>query len=155
MPPRSQKTPPRYGWARLIPESDPRLRGLSFEAREGFEYLCELAENATERREHALHGNAPKRLTVTRIAREDGTSPSRVYRLMELARTELFNKPLSDSAIYHRLRRDREHGDPTARPCAEAGCARPLPRDATLRRRYCTFHAASHARVARHRLHDR
>ena len=99
----------------------------------------------------ALAGKKAKPLTVAQMAREDRLSRAAVYRRMRLARIELFGTDLSDSACYYRLRRDRERGDPALRPCAEPGCKRPLPSGATTRRRYCAFHAASHARVRRYR----
>jgi hypothetical protein len=149
--PRRQSTPARYGWALKIPRNDPRRRRLSLDASTGLGYLEELAENAAERRRLAPSGRAPERLTVATMAHEDRCSRSEVYRMMKQARIELFGKELSDSAIYHRLRRDRKHGAPAARPCAHDGCSRPLPARATARRRYCDFHLAPHARTARHR----
>jgi hypothetical protein len=148
---RRQSTAARYGWVLTIPDDDPRGRRLSPDALSGLTYLEDLAENAAERRRLAPSGRAPERLTVATMAREDGCSRSEIYRLMKQARIELFGKELSDSAIYHRLRRDRKHGDPAARPCAHDGCPRPLPTRATARRRYCDFHLAPHARTARHR----
>jgi RNase P/RNase MRP subunit POP5 len=148
---RRQSTAARYGWVLTIPDNDPRRHRLSPEASTGLTYLEDLAENAAERRRLAPSGRAPERLTVATMAREDGCSRSEIYRLMKQARIELFGKELSDSAIYHRLRRDRVHGDPAARPCAHEGCPRRLPTRATARRRYCAFHLAPHARTARHR----
>jgi len=148
---RRQSTATRYGWALRIPSDNPRRRRLSFDASTGLDYLVELAENAAERRRLAPSGRAPERLTIATMAHEDRRSRSEIYRLMKQARIELFGKDLSDSAIYHRLRRDREHGAPAARPCADDGCRRPLPARATARRRYCDFHLAPHARTARHR----
>jgi hypothetical protein len=148
---RRQSTAARYGWVLKIPFDDPRRRRLSPEASTGLSYLKELAENAAERRHLGPSGRAPERRTVATLAREDRCSRSEVYRLMKKARVELFGKELSDSAIYHRLRRDHEHGAPASRPCAHEGCRRPLPARATARRRYCDFHLASHARTARHR----
>lgn len=148
---RRQSTAARYGWALKIPRNDPRRRRLSLDASTGLSYLEDLAENATERRRLAPSGRAPERLTVATMAHEDRCSRSEIYGLMKQARIELFGKELSDSAIYHRLRRDREHGAPAARPCAHPGCPRPLPAHATARRRYCAFHLAPHARTARHR----
>jgi RNase P/RNase MRP subunit POP5 len=148
---RRQSTPARYGWALKIPSDDPRRRRLSPDASTGLSYLEDSAENAAERRRLAPSGRAPKRLTVATMAREDRCSRSEIYRLMRQARIELFGKELSDSAIYHRLRRDRDHGAPAARPCAHDGCPRALPARATARRRYCDFHLAPHARTARHR----
>lgn len=148
---RRQSTAARYGWALQIPSEDPRRRRLSFDASTGLDYLLELAENAAERRRLAPSGGAPERLTIATMAQEDRCSRSEIYRLMKQARIELFGKDLSDSAIYHRLRRDREYGAPSTRSCAHDGCPRPLPPGATARRRYCDFHLAPHARTARHR----
>ena len=148
---RRQSTAARYGWALRIPPDDPRRARLSSDAAAGLAYLVELAVNAAERRHLAPSGRAPERLTITAMASEDRCSRSEIYRLMKQARIELFGKDLSDSAIYHRLRRDREHGSPAGRPCAHDGCPRPLPARATARRRYCEFHLAPHARTARHR----
>jgi RNase P/RNase MRP subunit POP5 len=148
---RRQSTPARYGWVLRIPAHDPHRHGLSDDASAGLAYLEELAENATERRQLAPSRRAPERLTIARLAYEEGCSRSEIYRLMKQARIELFGRELSDSAIYHRLRRDRKRGDPAARPCAHDGCPRPLPARATARRRYCDFHLAPHARIARHR----
>jgi hypothetical protein len=131
------------------------VRALSDRARTGFDYARELGKNAEERSLGALRGEVPERITVAQIAREDGLSRSSVYGMLRQARIELFGKDLSDSAIYYRLRRDREQGIPAARPCAEPGCRRPLPGAATARRRYCEFHLASHARVRRYRERQR
>ena len=85
------------------------------------------------------------------LAEQEELSPIQVYELIRCARIELFGKDLSDSAIYYRLRRDREQGDPSARPCQEERCRRPLPPGATARRRYCDFHLMPHARIRRYR----
>ena len=151
MPRKRRKGRRRYGWALLIPADDPRLQRLSGAARSGLLYLRELAEDAAERRLLALEGAREAPLTPADLARRDWLSVVEVNRCIRQARLELFGKDLSDAAIYYRLRRDRERGQPASRPCAEEGCARPLPRQATARRRYCAFHGASHARVARHR----
>jgi hypothetical protein len=145
----------RYRWALQLSERDPRVRALFPRARTGFGYACELGENAAERSSGALRKDVPERLTVRQIAREDGLSPAALYDMLRQARIELFGKDLSDSAIYYRLRRDHEYGIPTERPCAEPGCARPLPTGASRRRRYCDFHLASHARVSRYRARQR
>jgi hypothetical protein len=152
---RRQSTAARYGWALKIPSNDPRRRRLSADASTGLSYLEDLAENAAERRRLSPSGRAPGRLTVATLAQEERCSRSEIYRMMKQARVELFGKDLSDSAIYHRLRRDLEHGAPAARPCAHNGCPRPLPTRATARRRYCDFHLAPHARTARHRARQR
>ena len=146
-----RKSPRRYRWALQLSERDPRVRALSYRARIGFGYARELGEIAAERSLGAPNGDMPERLTVEEIAREEGLSPVDVYRMLKQTRIELLGKDLSDSAIYYRLRRDREHGMPADRPCAEAGCRRPLPTGASRRRRYCDFHLASHARVRRYR----
>ncbi len=85
-------------------------------------------------------------VTVEWIAEAGGISvagPGAV----EQGAIELFGKDLSDSAIAYRMRRDRELGDASARPCAEAGCPRALPAAASTRRRYCNFHLAPHSRI--------
>lgn len=136
----------------LIPRTDPRLRRLSKEAREGLDYAYQLAQNAAERKALALEGLAPPPLTIAELARDDDTSATVIHRRLSTLRIELFGKDLSDSACYYRVRRDLEQGDPARRPCAEPGCPRPLPRYPTARRHYCEFHGQSHGRVARHRL---
>ena len=145
------KTSRRYRWAESFRPGDAELRRLSPAAKMGLDYAQELAENARERSRGALSGNMPERLSVQEIAREDGRSPVEVYRLIKQARIELFGKDLSDSAIYYRLRRERERGNPARRPCREEGCPRALPAGATARRRYCEFHAAPHSRIRRYR----
>jgi hypothetical protein len=154
-PRKPRTTRRRYRWALHLSERDPRVLALSDRARAGFDYACELGENADQRSRGALRGEVPERVTVEQIAREEGLSPSSVYSMLRQARIELFGKDLSDSAIYYRLRRDREQGIPAARPCAEPGCRLPLPGGATARRRYCDFHLASHARVRRYRERQR
>jgi len=141
----------RWGWALKLAERDPPPTRLSEPAQLGFEYVHTLAVYADERRKLAVSGRAPKRLDVEALARDERVSATTVYRLMRAARIELFGRDLSDSAIYYRLRRERDHGDPSARPCAEAGCKRRLPDHVTLRRRYCAFHLAPHARTRRYR----
>jgi hypothetical protein len=154
-PRKRHETRRRYRWSHHLSPRDPRIHGLSPRARTGFDYARELADNADERSLGALRGDVPERLTVEQIARDDRLSPDDVYDMLKQTRIELFGKDLSDSAIYYRLRRDREHGNPAARPCAEPGCLRPLPAGASRRRRYCDFHGASHARVSRYRARER
>ena len=148
-----RKTPTRRGWVELISSSQERW--LSPAGAEGLNLLGVLADNADERRRFALEGRAPARLTVRDLARDEGCSESRIYRLMRQAKIELFGKDLSDSAIYYRLRRDRERSKAPKRPCEEKGCRRPLPADATRRRRFCDFHLAGHARQERYRRRQR
>ena len=136
-----------YRWALSI--SSQRERALSSEAARGLSYACGLAEAAQERSLTALEGDTSPPYTVADLAREEFVSPSTVYRAIRQARFELFGKDLSDRALRYRVRRDRRIGEPGTRPCAEPGCKRKLPRYATARRRYCDFHGASHARVAR------
>ena len=145
---RRQSTAARYGWVLTIPPNDPRRRRLSPDASTGLFYLRELAENAAERRHLGPSGRAPERRTVATLAREDRCSRSEVYRLMKKARVELFGKELSDSAIYHRLRRDHETApqrtalaltrgaaarSPLARPRGAATATSTLPRTRALR----------------------
>jgi hypothetical protein len=150
-----QKALRRYGWSLQLAEQDPRVQALSSWANMGLRFARELAEDAAERSLGALRGDLPERLTAQHIAREHRLSPFEVYDMLRRARIELFGKDLSDSAIYYRLRRDREHGIPTERPCAEPGCPRPLPAGASRRRRYCDFHLAPHARVRRYRARQK
>ena len=147
-----RKAPRRYSWALAFPPGHPRERALSAYARRGLAYARHLAEDARERRLDALAGEQLEpRLTIRELAEREYESPFVIADQIKQARIELFGKDLSDSAIRYRLRRDRERGLPAERPCAEAGCPRPLPAKSTARRRYCEFHLASHARVRRHR----
>ncbi len=132
----------------LITGADPRLRGLSSQARLGLDNARKLARNARERRENALFKRLlPERLTVATIAQEEGTSPVAIHRLIKQARIELFGKDLSDSAIYTRLRQTATQ----PRTCAEPDCEQELPRHSSRAQRYCREHSSGTARVRRQR----
>ena len=150
-----RKAPRRYRWSLQLSDTDPRVRALSPRGKTGLYYARELAENAAKRSSGALHEDVPERLTVEKLAREDDLSPVEINKMLRQTRIELFGKDLSDSAIYYRLRRDRDLGRAPDRPCAEPGCPRPLPGHASRRRRYCDFHLAAHARVSRFRARQK
>lgn len=138
----------RHSWALAFKRSDPEVRALTRQARDGLEYAASLARNARERSEAALAGEElPAPLTADDLA--DGwTSPVEVHAAIKQARIELFGKDLSNSAIAYRVckRRERE-----PRLCAEPGCDRQLSRLAHASKRYCSDHDSGRARIARHR----
>jgi hypothetical protein len=143
--------PVSYAWALHHEVGYVTLRRLTPEALEGLEWAQRLAENARERSRgigrDLLHYAAP--LTVADIAREQGRPVAQIEEQIEDARWELF-RGLSDSGIRYRLK----HGLRAARLkrlCAERGCDRLLPPEATRRRRYCREHATSAAKVRRQR----
>jgi hypothetical protein len=141
-------TPIRYGWVDLL---ESWRTPSSARGEEGLDYLRDLADNAGDRREGALGGTAPERLTIAALAREHGVSPQRVRWRIRQAIVELLGtrEPLSDSAIYYRLRRDRKY--PPNRPCDHGRCTRTLPDGAAAHRRYCTKHSRGNWRAARYR----
>jgi|ERR671925_754215 hypothetical protein len=142
----------RYSWALHFPPGSPELRGLSKDAREGYEYARALARNALERRQAPLARQlVPARLTVAELAERDYTSPITVHSKIKQARIELFGKDLSDRAIAYRLQRRRQQPELRHRTCAEPGCPNALPPQASAGRRYCFTHRGPAARIRRHR----
>jgi hypothetical protein len=136
-------------WARRFDGRSPELRRLSKEGRDGFEYARALALNAAERRQAGIHGGPmPIRLRVTELAERDFTSAVAVNRKIKRARIELFGTDLSDSAMYHRLRRRDQLRN---RQCAAADCNTPIHPQASAARRYCDHHRTGAARARRHR----
>jgi hypothetical protein len=141
------RRPRKLGWVRQVRLTRPEEHALSDEAEQGRVFTERLAENAWLRRQHSFKGIAPDRLTVRQIAEEEGISPSTVYGYLQRYRMAAFGRELTDSAIYHRLRRGKR------RPgrCEEPGCDQPLPASAPTHRRYCNEHRTPAARVRRHR----
>ena len=146
----------RYSWALHFPAGSPELRGLSNDAREGFEYARALARNAHERRQAPLARQpVPARLTVAEMAERDYTSPITVHSKIKQARIELFGKNLSDRAIAYRLRLRKERPEPRHRTCAEPDCSTALRPQSSAARRYCDEHRTAAARLRRHRARTR
>jgi hypothetical protein len=134
-----------YFWALHFKDDDPEIRGLSWQAKEGFEYAVELAEDALDRRNAPLNGDHdPEGLTPADL----GPGAIAVNTAIKRARIELFGKDLSDSAISYQLKKARDRAPAS---CAEPECRNPIPRLAHARTRYCTEHGSGSARVARHR----
>lgn len=133
----------RYSWSLHFPSHHPPALYLSGQAAEGLRYMHELAA--------ARRGETVDKLTVRDLAAINNTSRTAVYTAIKEARYALFGDDLSDAGIYYRLRRQRQPAPPANRPCQVQGCAQPLPSNSTVRRRYCTFHAAPASRVRRHR----
>jgi hypothetical protein len=151
-PKRRRSRPTRsYAWALHFPPTDRRVLRLSRLGQDGLDYARKLARNALLRKERAISGLAPDRLTANQIAKDEELSPPQVYTAIRQAKIELFGRDLSESAIRHRLRREKEIATRPVRTCAEEWCAQPLPRAATGRRRFCDLHVAPAARVRRHR----
>lgn len=135
-------------WATHFKRSDPEVKALSSQALDGFEYATSLARNALARRQAALSGDLiPARSTSAELAGY-GISTIDVNSAIKRARTELFGKDLSDSAIAYRLAKRRERD---ARICAEPGCDKTISVLAHGSRRFCPWHGSAHARVARYR----
>jgi hypothetical protein len=122
---------------------------LSKEGRDGFEYARSLALNAAERRHAGIHaGPIPNRLKVAELAERDFTSAGAVNTKIKQARIELFGTDLSDSGMYHRLRRRDQLRN---RRCAEPDCDTPIHPQASASRRYCDHHRTGAARTRRNR----
>jgi hypothetical protein len=136
----------KYGWALRVPDSE--LHRLSPEARNGLLWARDLANNRKQRREHALTGQTPARLTLKAMASHDWALPSEVTVALRQARIELFGDDLSDSAAYNRVRQHHKLG---TRHCNEPGCTTQLPPYAHASLRYCPWHGSNHARTSRHR----
>jgi hypothetical protein len=125
----------------------PRYNQLSELAREGVVYAAEIAAVAEVRRRDGLH-QPPPRLTMKEVGRRYFTDPQQVSRAIKQARTELFGRNLSDSAIDYRRRHQHTTNN---RTCQHPNCRTPLPDSAPPHRRYCDPHATQNARVKRHR----
>jgi hypothetical protein len=155
------KKPPRrrssYGWAlKLLDKNDPvshlfadELAALSAEAQEGLELLERLASGAAEYAIEVMYGEPVERMTIARLAWEEGPSETTIRRRIVQLQVELFGRQLSRSGIYYRFERRMRLGD--QRRCAEPGCSRTLRSDSHANRRHCDEHRAPAARIARHR----
>jgi hypothetical protein len=139
-------------WARRFDGRSPELRDLSKEGRDGFEYARALALSALERRHAGIHGGPmPERLRASDLAERDFTSAAAVNTKIKQARIELFGRDLSESGMYHRLRRRDQL---RKRHCAEPDCDTLLDPQASASRRYCDHHRTGAARARRHRRQD-
>lgn len=136
-----------YNWALHLDATDVQAGDLSEAAREGYEYACELAEDALERSRDPRRQEKLVPLTVQQLADEDGREAAEVARLIALARRRLFGD-LSDAAIYKRVQRQRGR---KPRRCAHLGCATMIPITAPANKKYCDQHATGAERVRRHR----
>lgn len=136
-----------YNWALHLEATDVQLAELSEAAREGYDYACELAEDAFERSRDPRRSEQLEPLTVEQLATEIGLEPAELESLLALARRRLFGD-LTDTAIYKRLQ--RQHGRKPRR-CAEPGCTITIPVTAPANKRYCDLHASGAERVRRHR----
>jgi len=95
------------------------------------------------------------RLTLGDVASREGLAPATIRSYMRQARRELFGT-ISDSAIYKRDRRWKDHKRPDT--CAEDGCENPpapkIVREDGLKAgqwpKYCREHGTPTARRARH-----
>lgn len=141
----------RYAWSLHFPPDQRPASCLTGQAAEGLRYAQELAWNVRERAQAARRGDTVEKLTVRDLADIDGTSTTAVYAALKEARIALFGEDLSDAGIYYRLRRARQPAPPDNRLCQVQRCDQPLPPKATVRRRYCDFHATGVSRVRRHR----
>jgi hypothetical protein len=150
----------RYGWALALSsyaQAHPKQAGdwdwleppaFTDLGWEGIHYAAELAINALERRQGALDRNIPYRLTQEDLARNSGESASYVSRAIRQARTEVFGRNLTDSAIDYRRRNQRSA---TLRACADPHCRTQLSPGAPTHRRYCKLHGTTRERVRRSR----
>lgn len=139
-----------YAWA-LHAHVSPNLRHLSERARSGLELAEKLAEDALLRAERALRREPyPPPLTLEELAELEQISVTAVEARIRHARRELFGT-LSDSTIYYRLKRKRKLNQKARLACAAHDCGRPLPVDATARRKYC----GGRCRVSAHRERSR
>jgi hypothetical protein len=129
------KRPRAYFWA-LHPEASPNHARLSYEAHEGLGYAEALAKDARFRFEERRRGRRHPPLSFAELGRQHRYSASTIKRRVDQARLELFGT-LGDSGIHYRLKRARELHARKRRYCAAPDCGRPLPAEATSRRRYC------------------
>lgn len=149
-----KKQPRGYSWALKFESAFPEERYLSEQGRRGLRYAQDLAGIARDRSQAALHEHArmPDKLTVAKLAAEEGTSAAKIHQLIRQAVIEIFGKDLSQSAIYYRLRQlEKRRG----RTCAAPDCDEPIAAQDPISRLYCLQHRTPRSRTSRHREHKR
>jgi hypothetical protein len=127
-----------YFWAREVNAcKSPNYNRLSDPAEEGLELAQTLARYAEFRAAEALGTQGvPPPLTFAELAEQKGRSATTVRRQIEQARHELWG-PIGDRAVYYQLKRYDELAERVQHLCQAPGCDQLLPRQATVRRKYC------------------
>lgn len=141
-----------YAWALDPDVCDLALQRLrDHNERRGFQCARELAEAAKARSRQNLHPDPSfEALTLAKLAREEGLSPSTLSRQIKQARRALLGE-ISDAAIYKRTQRRRQPRHKGFRRCHHQRCEEHLAAAAHGNQKYCAAHATSAERTRRSR----